>query len=370
MSTRDPYEVLGVPRDASADEIKSAYRRLARRYHPDVNRDDPKAEEMFKEIGSAYALLSDAQRKQRYDQFGTTDDGPGDQFFQGGGISDLFEMFFGGMGGQGQRRRAAGRDGEDIRADVEITLLEVLSGTHRDIVVNRSVLCSECNGQGTEGGKQPDSCGTCAGQGAVTRVQNTFLGSVRTSVSCPTCHGTGTIIKAPCKNCTGRGTVAESARVGVTIPPGVETGQTIHLPGQGGEGVGMGRSGDLYVVLSVADGDRFERQGTTLYKRMTVTYAQAQLGDLIEIEGVSETHEVELPSATQPGARLIVRGGGVPPLHGGKRGDLILQVDVKIPRKISETQEKLLREYAELGGEPIPKGTSKGLLGNLFGKKK
>ena len=372
MAKRDPYEVLGVPKDASADEIKSAYRRLARRYHPDVNPDDPQAEEKFKEIGEAYSVLSDPNRRAKFDRFGTTDDQPTDPFFGGagvGGFSDLFEMFFGGMGQQGPTR-SQGRNGEDVRVDIELTLKEVITGAHRDVAVNRSALCSACNGQGTEGGVPPETCPTCKGSGMVTRIQNTFIGSVRTSTPCSTCRGEGTIIKDPCKVCKGMGTVMETARVNVTVPPGVETGQTIHMPGQGGEGVGMGRSGDLYVVLTVSDEDRFERQGTTLYTWAPLTFAQATLGDSIDIEGVDQSYELEIPHGTQPGAQLVIKNAGLPPLHGGKRGDLVVHAAVQVPKKISDAQEKLLREFAELGGEPSPKGGSKGILGSLFGKKK
>jgi molecular chaperone DnaJ len=372
MSRRDPYEVLGVPRDASADEIKSAYRRLARRYHPDVNREDPQAEEKFKEVGAAYSVLSDQDRRAKFDRFGSMEDGPDNPFFNmggGGGIGDLFEMFFGAAQGPG-RPRSQGRDGEDVRVHVELTMQEVITGAHRDIAVNRSTLCTACNGQGTEGGKTPDQCTTCKGQGMVSRVQNTILGQVRTSTVCPTCKGQGTIITDPCKVCKGKGAVQETARVNVTIPAGIETGQAMHIPGQGGEGIGMGRSGDLEVVLTVAEDDRFERRGMILYTIAPLTFAQAALGDTIDIEGVDQTYELEIPAATQPGSQLIIKNGGFPPLHGGKRGDLIVQTTINVPKKISEGQEKLLREFAELGGEPIPKGENKGLLGKVFGKRK
>lgn len=374
MAKRDLYEVLGVPRDASSDEIKSAYRRLARRYHPDVNPDDPSAEEKFKEIGEAYSVLSDQDRRARYDRFGTAEEQPGDPFFggvQGGGFGDLFEMFFGaGMGAQYGGRRMQGRNGEDVQVEVELSLQDVLGPTHRDIAVNRSVLCSACNGNGTEGGKPPETCSACNGSGMVSRVQNTILGAVRTSAPCPTCRGAGTIIKDPCKICKGSCTVMETARVNVTIPAGVESGQTIHIPGQGGEGVGMGRSGDLYVHLNVTGQDKFERRGTHLYTWVPLTFAQAALGDSIEVEGVDQNYELEIPSGTQPFAQLLIKGAGLPPLHGGKRGDLVIQANVQVPTKVSDAQEKLLREFAELGGEPIPRGTPKGLLGNIFGKKK
>jgi molecular chaperone DnaJ len=372
MSKRDPYEVLGVPRDASADEIKSAYRRLARRYHPDVNREDPQAEEKFKEVGAAYSVLSDPNRRAKFDRSGSMEEGPDNPFFNmggGGGLTDLFEMFFGAVQQQG-RTRAQGRNGEDVRVHLELSLKDVITGVHRDVVVNRSAMCTACNGVGTEGGKPPENCGTCQGTGMVSRVQNTFIGSVRTSAPCPTCHGEGVLIKDPCKVCKGRGAVQEAARVNVSVPPGVESGQAMHIPGQGGEGLGMGRSGDLEVVLTVADEERFERRGTILYTWAPLTFAQATLGDTIDIEGVDQAYELEIPAATQPGSQLIIKNGGLPPLHGGKRGDLVVQTTIQVPKKVSEEQEKLLRDFAELGGEPIPKGASKGLLGGIFGKRK
>jgi molecular chaperone DnaJ len=372
MAKRDPYEVLGVPRDASADEIKSAYRRLARRYHPDVNPEDPTAEDKFKEIGEAYSVLSDPEKRNRFDRFGVADEvsGAGDFFHAGaGGIQDIFEMFFGGMAGAG-RTRAQGRNGEDVRVDVKVSLQEVITGTHKDVNVNRSVLCSECSGTGAEGGTQPEKCASCQGQGVVTRVQNTLLGPMRTSMTCGTCGGQGTVIKNPCKKCRGRMVVTESSRVGITIPAGVETGQTMQLPGQGGEGVGMGLSGDLYVVLEVAEDERFEREGQTLYTTFYSTYAQSVLGDTVEVEGVDQNYTIDVPAGTQPQTLITVKNAGLPPLHGGRRGDLIVVTQITVPEKVSDAQEKLLREFAELGGEPAPKGPGKGLLGGLFGKKK
>lgn len=368
MPKRDPYEVLGVARSANADEIKSAYRRLARRYHPDVNPDDPSAEEKFKEVGEAYSILSDAQKRARFDQTGSTEEMPQDPFFGGGNISDLFDMFFGGMQGPGRVRR--GRDGDDIRADVELTLSEVIGGIEKDIEVNRLAECPGCHGTGVEGGGQPPTCPTCRGQGVVSTVRNTFLGQVRTQTACPTCNGTGTQIKNPCHVCKGQMVVPETATVTVHIPPGVESGATMQVPGQGSDGVGEGRQGDLYVVLHVKEDRRFERRGQTLYTRLDIGFPQAALGDQVEIEGVDETIELSVPAGTQPGTQIPLRGSGLPPLHGGKRGDLIVQVQVKVPTKLSEAEARLIRELAELNG-PAPKGEDRGgLLGGLFGKKK
>lgn len=373
MSQRDPYEVLGVSRGAAADEIKSAYRRLARRYHPDVNPGDKDAEEHFKEIGAAYAVLSDPDRRARFDQYGSLDDQPQDPFFGGGGgmgnFTDLFDMFFGGAGGPQQRRRGFARDGEDIQASVSLTLKEVLSGLQREIIVSRMEECDKCGGTGSEGGAQPESCPTCKGQGVVGQIRNTFIGQVRTSTTCPTCSGAGAVIKNPCTKCKGRGVLPTEAKVMLNVPPGVESGQTMHVPGQGSDGVAGGRPGDLYVSIFVEDDKRFERQGPNLFTTLELSFAQAALGDQIEIQGVDEMVPVEIPAGTQPGTRITARGVGVPPLHGGRRGDLIVTATVKVPTKVSEAQSKLIRELAEVSGERVPEG-QKGILGNLFGKKK
>ncbi len=371
MSKRDPYDVLGVPRDASQDEIKSAYRRLARRYHPDVNPNDPSSEENFKEIGEAYSILSDADKRARFDQFGLTDDAPQDPFFGGaGGIADLFDMFFGGMQQQQGRGRGSARNGEDLRADVEISLEEVITGAHRDISLRRMTQCDECSGTGAEKGTQPEQCPTCHGQGAVSQVRQTMIGTVRTSTTCPTCMGQGSTIKSKCAKCGGRGLVSENARVSVTIPPGVENGATMHLPGQGNDGTSGGRPGDLYVVIEVEENRKFQRQGQTLFTTLDLTFAQAALGDSVEIQAVDAVVNLDIPAGTQPGERMSVRGAGLPPLHGGRRGDLVIAVTVQVPRKINEAQASLIKELAEVSGEPIPKGEPGGLLSGLFKKKK
>ncbi|MDR3691292.1 MAG: molecular chaperone DnaJ [Fimbriimonas sp.] len=371
MPSKDPYEVLGVSRTADSDEIKSAYRRMARRYHPDVNPNDPSAEEKFKEVGAAYSILSDPTKRARFDQTGSTDDAPTDPFFGGGNISDLFDVFFGAAGGGGGGRRRMGRDGEDIRVDLELTLRDVINGIHTEVAVNRKAECDACKGTGVEGGKAPETCSTCRGQGQVSTVRNTFIGQVRTSAPCPTCGGAGTVIKDPCKKCKGRAVLPETAKVSVNIPPGFEDGATLHVPGQGSDGVGEGRPGDLYVVLQVADDSRFQRHGQTLYTMLEATFAQAALGDRLEISGVDENFELTIPAGTQPGTQIAIRSGGLPPLHGGRRGDLVVQVNVKVPTKLSDAEAKLIRDFAELRGETLPKEDEKGgILGGLFHKKR
>ncbi len=371
MSQRDPYEVLGVSRTAAVDEIKAAYRRLARRYHPDVNPGDAEAEEKFKEIGSAYQVLSDADRRARFDQYGSLDDQPQDPFFSGGvgNFTDLFDMFFGGGPAGAQNRRGFARDGEDIQTSIQLTLKEVLTGFQREILVGRMEECDACGGTGSEGGGQPETCPTCKGQGAVGQVRNTFIGQVRTSTTCPTCGGAGATIKNPCHKCKGQAVLPADAKVMLNVPAGVDDGQTMHVPGQGSDGILGGRPGDLYVSIRVVRDRRFERQGTTLYTSLDLTFAQATLGDSIEIEGVDEKVPFDIQPGTQPGTRIVSRGFGMPPLHGGKRGDLVVQATVKVPTKLSEAQAKLIRELAEVSGEKLP-NEPKGLLGSLFGKKK
>lgn len=370
---KDLYDLLGVSRTASADELKSAYRKLARQYHPDVNPNNPQAEEKFKEISTAYAVLSDPEKRAQYDRFGTTEDMPQDPFFQGGGgnFGDIFDMFFGGMGGQRQGRRSPRQDGGDLETRIELTLGEVITGTERTLSFQRLTQCQECRGSGAEGGSKPETCSQCQGSGVVTRVQNTFLGQMRTQTTCGRCNGTGEVISSPCKQCRGRKQVATAASVDVKIPPGVESGAVVHLPGEGHEGIAGGRPGDLYVALQVAHDARFEREGLHLHHEAELTFAQAALGDEVVIEGVDGEHDLSIPPGTQPGDVLAIRGAGLPPLHGGKRGDLYVHTNIAVPKRLNDAQRQAILDLAEASGEPIPKGdTGGGLLGGLFKKKK
>lgn len=357
-------------RDASPEDIKSAFRRLARQHHPDVNQEDPKAEETFKEIGQAYSVLSDPEKKARYDQFGTVDEQAGG-FAQTGNFSDLFDMFFGGgfQGGNVDPRHA---DGDDVRAEVEVNLAEVVTGVEKEIRYRRYVRCTSCSGTGSAGGTQPERCSRCGGTGQVSQVRETFLGTIRTSVTCSQCRGAGSTIKDPCQTCRGQGLVVAEATGSVQIPPGVRHGSTLHLPGRGSEATGYGRPGDLYVVISVREDSRFERQNQDLHARLELTFAQASLGDEIVIEGVDDEFDLNVPAGTQPGTVLSLRGAGLPPLHGGRRGDLHLHTTVRIPDRVTEAQAELIRDLAELSGEriPQPSETSSGILGGLFKKKK
>lgn len=369
MSNRDLYEVLGISRTATPDEIKSAYRSLARKFHPDVNPENPEAEERFKEIGAAYAVLSDDEKRAQYDRFGTT--GDNDQYFNGaGGFQDIFDMFFGGAGQPQGRPRSAGRPGDDLRADVALNLAEVVTGAKKDVTVRKPTKCKACDGSGGEGGAAPETCATCQGSGMVSQVRNTFIGSVRTSTTCPSCSGEGSVIKSKCKTCSGRGLTIESASVSVDIPAGVETGATMHLPGKGGDGLRGGRNGDLYVVIEVKEDDRFEREGMTLHAWQDITFAQAALGDEVEITGVDGTYRLEVGAGSQPGSEAKIGGAGLPPLHGGRRGDLIVHLNISVPENLNETQREAIIKVAEAFGEKIPKEKSGSILSGLFKKKK
>jgi molecular chaperone DnaJ len=376
MATGDPYDVLGVQRDASADEIKSAYRRLARQYHPDVNPNDPSAEEKFKEIGQAYSILSDPEKRARFDQFGVTDDqqgfsaGSGDFFGAGGGIGDIFDMFFGGAAQQTSRRRT-GRDGDDVQAEFSISLAEVLTGVKREVEFDVYTRCSGCTGTGVEGGAQPETCSTCRGSGVVTAVRSTFIGQVRTQTPCGSCRGEGTITRNPCKTCKGQKLERQRRTLEVTIPIGVEHGAVMQVTGAGSDGLGSGRSGDLYIGIAIEPDSRFERRGIHLFTILEVTFAQAALGDRVKVQGVDQEVEIEIAPGTQTGTPSVVRGAGLPPLHGGRRGDLTVQINVVVPTKLTEPEAKLIRDFAELRGENLPAGSQDGgFFSNLFGWKK
>lgn len=367
MTGKDPYEVLGVARGASQDEIKAAYRKLARQYHPDVNPGSAEAEERFKEIANAYAILGDPEKRAKYDQFGVTDDIPQDPFFGGAGISDLFDMFF---GGSGSRSRGP-QNGADVEADLTISLKEVLSGCTRTVTYERPARCATCGGVGAEPGSSPETCHSCGGSGQVTRVQSTFLGQIRTSAPCNVCRGEGAVIKNPCGACKARKLRLERISVEVKVPPGVDDGATLHVPGKGGDALGAGRPGDLYVHLLVEPDERFERNGMDLLSRVGITYPQAVLGDELLFDGLDQEIQLQIPPGTQPGTVFRVRNAGLPRLHGGPRGDMLVEVVLLVPAKVTDAQEKLLREYAELAGDEQPRGEGVGsVLGGLFKRKK
>lgn len=362
-SKRDYYEVLGVPKTADDDTIKRAYRKLALENHPDRNPGNHEAEARFKEAAEAYAVIGDAEKRQRYDQFGHAGvDGPsggqgfasaedifaafGDMFGGGGGGGgSFFEQFFGGGGG----RRGRGRRGASLKVDLELTLEEVATGVKKSFEIKRPERCANCEGAGTRPGTKKHRCETCNGHGQVVRTQGFF----QLRQTCPTCQGQGETISDPCPKCQGRGAVPKSAPLTITIPAGIESGHTERIPGQGEPGEGGGPPGDLVVVLHVKEHDVFTRYGDDLLMQSRISFRQAVMGDELEIPTITGEHvAMKLPAGTQPGAKLRVRNHGLPRGDGYGRGNLVVQVQVDVPKKITAEQEELLQRFDELDGGP------------------
>jgi molecular chaperone DnaJ len=355
MAKRDYYEVLGVSRTATEVEIKSAYRKLAVRYHPDKNPGDNEAEEKFKEAAEAYSVLSDSEQRARYDRFGhagvsssaASGAGWGAQGF--GGIEDIlgdlfgFGDMFGGRSAGGTRRSAAQR-GADLRYDLEMTLEEAASGMTAQLRIPRLETCDACRGSGAAPGTQPETCQTCGGAGQV-RYQQGFFSVSRT---CGTCRGTGRVIRTPCETCRGAGRVEREKQMEVKIPAGVETGSRLRLAGEGEAGSQGGPAGDLYVVIHVKEHDVFERQGNNLYASVPVTFAQAALGAEINVPTLEGQQNLKVPAGTQTGTVFRVKGQGMPALGGRGKGDLYVSVTVVTPTTLTREQRKLLEQLAEI----------------------
>ncbi len=352
MASRDPYEILGVDRDATLDEIKTAYRRLARESHPDVRRDDPHATERFKEINEAYAVLSDPQKRGEYDRYGRVGGSVSIDPFEGTGgpFGDLFDLFFGGRGAAGRADRDASERGSDLRVDLELTLEEVATGVERRIPVDRLETCPSCFGTGAERGATPERCPTCQGTGEVRRTQRTVLGHLTQIGPCPQCGGTGTYISKPCAKCDGAGRAETRREVAVSVPAGVEDGMHLRLTGEGESGVRGGPRGDLFVVIHVKPHEVFARRGADLSREVKVSMTQAALGDEIRLPTLAGETMLTIPAGTQPGTRLTLRGQGLPGLRGG-RGNLQVTVRVEIPRTLSAEQRALLEEFSGTHGE-------------------
>ncbi len=358
---QDYYQTLGVDRNSSQDEIKKAYRKLAMKHHPDKNPGDQAAEDKFKEASEAYSVLSDADKRSKYDRFGHAgvQGGPG-----GGGVhpgfdnvddifssfSDIFGDFFGqGMGGG---RRAQGnrpRRGADLRYMLEVNLKEVIEGAEKELEFDSEKSCGICTGSGSEPGKQAETCPTCGGTGQVVSSQGFF--SVATS--CPSCRGNGKLIRHPCKNCKGKGRTLEDRKIRVTIPKGVATGTRLRITGEGEGGFLGGPMGDLYVEIRVRDDARYERQGDDLYSLLEISYVQALLGAEVQVDTMDGKKQVTVPPGTSQGQILKMKGLGIPHIRGGQRGDLCWGIKVQIPKKISKDEEKLLREIAKARGESV-----------------
>ena len=363
---RDYYEVLSVERTASDGEIKTAYRKLAMQYHPDRNPNNPQAEEKFKECSEAYAVLSDADKRAAYDRFGhQAVSGAGGNPFAGGGagfqqgdLGDIFGDLFGemfNMGGQRSGRASRAQRGRDLKFDMTLTFEEAVFGVEREIKIKRAEVCETCQGSGSEGAKQPETCQQCGGRGQI-RTQQGFFSVART---CPICSGTGQVIRNPCRTCNGDTRVQKEHTVAVKVPAGVESDTRIRYSGEGDAGRFGGPGGDLYVVLSVKPHAFFERDGDDLHCVMPISFPQAALGTDLQIETLEGAESIKVPEGTQSGREFRLRGKGVPHLSSHGKGDLVVEVRVQTPNKLSKQQRELLRQLEEtmtISNEPQSRG--------------
>ena len=367
MSKRDYYDVLGVPKGASADEIKKGYRKKAKELHPDRNADNPKAEELFKEANEAHEVLKDAEKKAAYDRYGHAafEGGMGGGGGRSGGghadfssafsdvFDDLFGDFMGGQRGGGGRNRAA--RGSDLRFNLRISLEEAYSGMQKTINVPTAVNCTSCEGTGADGGAEPTNCPTCSGMGKV-RAQQGFFTVERT---CPTCSGMGQIIKNPCSSCGGQGRVEKERALSVNIPAGVETGTRIRLGGEGEAGLRGGPTGDLYIFIEVSKHKLFEREGNNLFCNVPVSMASAALGGDIEVPTIDGGRSrVKIPAGSQSGRQMRLRGKGMPALRGGGTGDMFIELAVETPVNLTSRQKELLKEFEDLSEDNNPESKS------------
>lgn len=350
----DLYATLGVARTATGEEIKKAYRRLARTHHPDANPGDPEAAARFKELSRAYEVLSDPERRQRYDTFGTDSTrGPdlGDAF-GGGGLGDIFDAFFGGNGAGGGRRAGPPR-GADIEVVVDLSFEEAVFGTKSPVAAQVPSPCDTCEATGAAPGTHPQTCDTCGGAGQVRQVRQSMLGQMVTARPCPACGGLGQVVTTPCPDCGGEGRRPVERTYTVDIPPGVDDGSTLRLPGYGPAGPRGGPAGDLYVHLRVASHPDFTREGDALLHDLHLGMSQAALGVSLELETLDGTDAIMVPRGTQPGHIFRLRGKGVPHVRGRGRGDLVVRVVVDVPRELSEEEDLLLRDLAAHRGEDV-----------------
>ena len=359
---RDYYEVLGVSKSASEDEIKKAYKKLARKYHPDMNPGDKEAEEKFKEVNEANEVLSDPDKKARYDQFGFAGVDPsygggagggyGAGGFDFGDLGDIFGSFFGGgFGGGGQRQRNGPQRGESIRMSVSVDFIEAAFGCEKEVTVERSEQCPTCKGNGCAPGTTPEVCPDCHGSGTVTQAQRTPFGVMQTQAACGKCRGTGKIIHQPCPDCHGNGRVRKRKTVKVNIPAGIDNGQTISLRGQGHAGKNGGPSGDLLITVMVKPHEIFRREGTAVFCEAPITFTQAVLGAEMEIPTIDGKVKYTIPEGTQTGTVFRLRGKGIPVLNGHGRGDQYVTVTIETPRGLNKEQKEALKKFSETLGE-------------------
>ncbi|VED86604.1 chaperone protein DnaJ [Streptococcus vestibularis] len=356
MNNTEYYDRLGVSKDASQDEIKRAYRKMSKKYHPDINK-EPGAEEKYKDVQEAYETLSDDQKRAAYDQYGPDGaNGFGGQGgfggFDGGagfgGFEDIFSSFF---GGGATRNPNAPRQGDDLQYRVNLSFEEAIFGAEKEVHYNREATCKTCSGSGAKPGTSPVTCGRCHGQGVINVDTQTPLGMMRRQVTCDVCHGTGQEIKEPCQTCHGTGHEKQSHKVSVKIPAGVETGQQIRLAGQGEAGFNGGPYGDLFVIINVNPSDKFTRDGSTIYYTLNISFVQAALGDTVEVPTVHGNVEMTIPAGTQTGKTFRLKGKGAPRLRGGSQGDQHVTVKIVTPTKLNDAQKEALLAFAKASGD-------------------
>lgn len=375
----DYYEILGVSKDATKEEIKKAYKKLAKKYHPDLNKDKPDSADKFKKINEAASVLTDDKKRSQYDRFGTSDEqfsgfqngggfGGGFSGFEGfsdafgGGFEDIFESIFG--GGQGRRRRSGPRRGNDLQMEVLIDFEESYHGTKKEVKYNRLEKCSECNGSGA---KDPDdvvNCETCGGSGQVTTAQRTPFGMFQSTRVCPDCRGEGKRIKNPCFECRGDGRVEAVKNLKVKIPAGIDDGQSIRVTGEGEAGEKGGPSGDMFVVVRVKDHEVFERHDNDVYMEIPISFTKAAIGGEIKVPTLDGKATLKIPSGTQPNTVFRIKERGFPSLHGGYRGNQMVMVKIEVPKKLSGKQKELLNEFENLSDSPTKNFFDK--IKNLF----
>ncbi|MBE9076183.1 molecular chaperone DnaJ [Romeria aff. gracilis LEGE 07310] len=371
---RDYYEVLGISRSADQEEIKRAYRRLARKYHPDINK-DAGAEDTFKEINRAYEVLSESELRARYDRFGEAGVGGAaagaggfQDFSDMGGFADIFETFFSGFsGGAGQGRRRGPMRGDDLRLDLKLDFKEAVFGGEKEIKISHLETCNNCKGSGAKPGTRPRTCSTCSGSGQVRRATRTPFGSFTQVSACPTCSGTGEVVEDRCEICGGSGQKQEAKKLKINVPPGVDNGTRLRVTGEGDTGQRGGPAGDLYVYLFVNEDAKFKRDGINVLSDLKVSYLQAILGCQLEVETVDGPVPLQIPAGTQPNTVLPLENRGVPRLGNPvSRGDHLITVKVNIPTRLKTEERELLTKLAEIRGDTVGKGGIEGFLGGLF----
>lgn len=370
---RDYYEVLGVAKSATEAEIKKAYRKLARKYHPDVNSHDEEAENKFKEATQAYEVLCDPQKRETYDRFGHTGRNAGaggaGGFGQGFGFEDIFDVFFDGFGGGRQKHRSAAQAGDDLAANLTVTFKEAAFGVDRDIEILKPSVCGDCAGSGLAKGASPQACGVCDGQGVVTQAQQTIFGSFARTGYCANCEGTGQIITKPCKTCHGEGRLSERSNVTIKVPGGVVDGMRLKLGGHGTAGRRGGPAGDLYVDIIVKPDKVFSRNGNDVVISAPISFSHAALGGEVRVPTLDGEEEINVPAGTQSGSLFRLKGKGIPFLNRRGRGDQITEITVRTPSHLGEEERELFAKLSELEEEHGPE--SAGIFGKIkevFGK--